>query len=142
MSPVFPWFSLWRVKLVTLKLLNDVMVLVKNEPTACRLIRNLISCAQQYVAAVNLLEAELLLGDAEAAGYTGEIEALDQKRTLAHNGLIDAINICNRHLRSLLGDDMPPGGIYPEPSHISRGNRRAIGDWAGRLVFELFTARR
>lgn len=128
--------------MATLKLLKQVVMLVGNEPTACRLIRNLIGCAQQYVAAVNLLETELLLGDADAAGYAGEMESLDHKRTLAHNALIDAINICNRHLRTVLGDAMPPGGIYPEPSHISTGNRRAIGDWAGRLVGELFMARR
>lgn len=128
--------------MAAVKLFKDVVILVKHEPTACRLIRNLISCAQQYVAAVNLLETELLLGDVEAAGYAAEIEALDHKRTLAHNALIDAVNICNRHLRALLGDKMPPGGIYPEPSHISTGNRRAIGDWAGRLVHELFAARR
>jgi len=124
-----------------LKLIRQVLVLVNNEPIASRLIRDVLRCAEQYVAAVCQMEAELLFADPEGALYREQVQALDQNRTLAHNALLDAINSCNRHLRRLLGDAMPPGGIYPEPAHISAGNRRAIGDWAGRLVEQLFRGR-
>jgi len=33
----------------------------------------------------------------------------------------------------VLDDGMLPGEIYPEASHISTGNRRAIGDCTSRL---------
>lgn len=125
-----------------LELIQKVLQQTKREPVACRLIRDVLLCAQQYVAAVYQMETELLFVDPEGSLYREQVQALDQNRTLAHNALIDAINICNRHLRKLLGESMPPGGIYPEPGHISSGNRRAIGDWAGNVVEALFVARR
>lgn len=125
-----------------LELLKKVLELVEREPVACRLIRDVLRCAEQYVAAVCQMEAELLFADPEGALYREQMQALDQNRTLAHNALLDAINICNRYLRKLLGEAMPPGGIYPDPEHITNANRRAIGNWAGKVVEELFVARR
>lgn len=125
-----------------LELFKKVVALVDREPVACRLIREVLRCAEQYVAAVCQMEAELLFADPEGPLYREQVQALDQNRTLAHNAVIDALNICNRHLRRVLGDAMPAGGIYPDPEHIASANRRAIGDWAGRLVDQLFRTRR
>lgn len=125
-----------------LELIKQVVQQTEGNEVACRLIRDVLRCAEQYVAAVCQMEAELLFANPEGALYREQVQALDQNRSLAHNALIDAINICNRYLRKVLGEAMPPGGIYPEPGHIASGNRRAIGDWAGRLVEALFVARR
>lgn len=125
-----------------LELITKIVQQAERDEVACRLIRDLLRCAEQYVAAVCQMEADLLIADPEGALYREQVQALDQNRSLAHNALIDAINICNRYLRKLLGDAMPSGGIYPEPSHIASGNRRAIGDWAGRVVEQFFRARR
>jgi hypothetical protein len=124
------------------ELIKMALQQAEGDEVACRLIRDVLRCAEQYVAAVCQMETDLLFADPEGALYREQVQALDQNRSLAHNALIDAINICNRYLRKLLGDAMPPGGIYPEPSHIAGGNRRAIGDWAGRVVEQFFRARR
>lgn len=123
-------------------LLKQIITLVADEPVTCRLVRDVLSRVHEYLLAVNEMETELLFADAEGPSYRELVQNLDRNRTSAHNALIDSINICNRQLRKVLGDAMPPGGIYPEPTHISTGNRRAIGDWAGRLVEELFANRR
>lgn len=123
-------------------LVRQIIEQSDREEVLCRLIRDVVRCAGTYVSAVNELELELLCADPTGQQYRDTIENLDRNRTLAHNGLIDSINICNRYLRKLLGDAMPPGGIYPEPDHIANGNRRAIGDWAGKLSNELFCHRR
>lgn len=125
-----------------LSLIKQVIMQASGDVVSCRLIKDVMSNAQGYVAAVCEMEAELLFANPEGPLYREQVQALDQNRTLAHNALIDAINICNRQLRKQLGDSMPPGGIYPEPGHISSGNRRAIGDWAGRIVEQLFCQRR
>lgn len=125
-----------------LELFKKMLGLVEREPFACRLMRDVLRSAEQYVATVCQMEAELLFADPEGALYREQVQALDQNRTLAHNALLDAINICNRYLRKLLGEAMPAGGIYPDPEHIASANRRAIGDWAGRLVEQLFQVRR
>jgi len=125
-----------------LELIKNVVQQVERDEVACRLIRDVLRCAEQYVTAVCQMEAELLFADPEGALYREQVQALDQNRSLAHNALIDAINICNRYLRKQLGDDMPFGGIYPDPEHIASANRRAIGNWAGKVVEKLFVARR
>lgn len=125
-----------------LSLVKQVIMQVSGDVVSCRLIRDVMNKAQGYITAVCEMEAELLFANPEGPLYREQVQALDQNRTLAHNALIDAINICNRQLRKQLGDSMPPGGIYPEPGHISSGNRRAIGDWAGKLVEALFVTRR
>ena len=125
-----------------LELIKQVVQQAAGDEVACRLIRDVLRCAEQYVAAVCQMEADLLFADPEGALYREQVQALDQNRSLAHNALIDVINICNRYLRKLLGDAMPPGGIYPDPEHIASANRRAIGSWAGKVVEGLFVARR
>ena len=126
----------------SLELVRQIKDQVRDDQIACKLIEDLLFRAGEYVAAVSRMETVILCSAEEGSAYREHVQELDRNRTVAHNALIDAINICNRRLRSTLGDAMPPGGIYPEPDHISSANRRAIGDWAGRLVQELFCQRR
>lgn len=121
--------------------LKPLLDCTRHDDTMRLLIKDLLLRATEYVAAVNALECTLLLANHDDATYRDQVQAQDQARTRAHNALIDVINICNRRLRGLLGDAMPAGGIYPDPSHIIAGNRRAIGDWAGRLTHTLFCRR-
>jgi hypothetical protein len=87
------------------------------------------------------MESELLTTVADGEERRTLSERLDRNRTLAHNALIDALNGSSRYLAENY-PDLPPGGIYPEPSPLMDRNRRAIGDWAGRVVTEMFVGRR
>lgn len=119
--------------LYIIKILNDDTVGIK-------LTAEVFQKALNYVNAVNSLEHYLILkGDDK-----DEIKRLDQRRTLAHNALIDAIKIANRYLFTHYGTEViPAGGVYSgDPLHLSKENRKAIGDWAGKLVFEVFMSRR
>jgi hypothetical protein len=96
--------------------------------------------ALNYVNAVNALEYYIIHGGDDQ----DEIQRLDQRRTIAHNSLIDSIKIVNRYLFTNYGVDIiPAGGVYSdEPLHLTTENRRAIGNWAGKLVSEVFDKRR
>jgi hypothetical protein len=114
--------------------------IIAGDATSITLIKEVLIKALNYVNAVNILEHYVMLGGDDQ----DEIQRLDQRRTLAHNALIDSVKITNRYLFSHYGGDIiPVGGIYSDaPLHLSTGNRRAIGDWAGRLVSEVFQSRR
>ena len=107
-----------------------------------KLVGAVLKATAEYVRAVTLMEAELMASTLDGAELRNLTEILDRSRTLAHNALIDALNICTRYLTNNYPDMNPANGIYPEPSHLIERNRRAIGDWAGRIVHELYTTRR
>lgn len=122
-------------------LIRRVMVVVKKDPVATALVLDVIRRSGEYVVEVNLLEAELMKSG-EGEEYRHLTTELDWRRSQCHDALIDAINISCRYLAKNYPDELPPGGIYPEPSHLIERNRRAIGDWAGTVVNGLFAARR
>jgi hypothetical protein len=114
--------------------------IIAGDATSITLIKEVLTKALNYINAVNILEHYVMLeGDDQ-----DEIQRLDQRRTLAHNALIDSVKITNRYLFAHYGTDIiPVGGIYSDdPLHLSTGNRRAIGNWAGKLVSEVFEYRR
>jgi len=107
--------------------------------TGLSLIAAVTNKAADYVSAVTATEAHLLAGG--ALGDEDYIR-LDKVRTLSHNALIDAINICNRYLLGKYRDELPATGIFDGPAEVlQKPDRRAIGDWAGELVAEMFATR-
>ncbi len=120
------------------RILNIIKIL-NNDATSINLTADVLNKALNYINAVNTLEHYVMLGGDDQ----DEIQRLDQRRTLAHNALIDSVNICNRYLLKNYKDAVPPGGVYSDdPLHLSSGNRRAVGNWAGKLVSEVFENRR
>ncbi len=120
------------------RILNIIKILM-NDATGINLIADVLNKTLNYVNAVNILEHYVMLGGDDQ----DEIHRLDQRRTLAHNALIDSVNICNRYLFKNYKDAVPPGGVYSDdPLHLSPENRRAIGNWAGKLVSDVFENRR
>lgn len=118
-----------------------VMAAAKDDPAGTGLVLDVIRRSGEYVVAVNLLEAELMKSG-EGEEHRRQICESDRRRSQCHDTLIDAINISCRYLAKQYPGELPEGGIYPEPAHLIDRNRRAIGDWAGRIVNELFTTRR
>lgn len=121
--------------------IREVLDTIGDDAQGRKLVTQVLQAAADYVRAVTAMEGELLGTLADGEERRQLTERLDRNRTLAHNALIDALNICTRYLGKGY-PDLPPGGIYPEPAHLMDRNRRAIGDWAGRVVTEFFTTRR
>jgi hypothetical protein len=121
--------------------LRRVMAVIKDDPTGTGLVLDVVRRAGEYVAAVNLLEAELMR-PGEGEEYRRRVGDLDRRRSQCHDALIDAVNISCRYLAKSYPGELPPGGLYPDPDHLIGRNRRVIGDWAGALVSGLFSGRR
>lgn len=127
--------------------ITHILYLSKGDPQATDLVMTVILKAAGYVGAVVSQEATLRCSrESSSPEEIRELTArLDRNRTIAHDALIDSINICNRYLsRSPLGSAVSPGGVYSSaPVHLRAPvDRAAIGDWAGTLVNDLFTDRR
>ena len=118
----------------------EILAIIKEDKTATSLIVEVMDKAVNYVEAVYAMETAATV-DKEIPAP--EITTMGQRRTLAHNALIDSIFICNRYLFSHF-ERVPIGGIYSaDPETLSPGtNRRAVGDWAGKLVGDVFNKRR
>lgn len=119
--------------------IKTVLSIVKGNETAERLVAVVLTKAHLYVSAVCALETYLLT----AAGAVDPVERehLGRLRSIAHNSLIDSIAICNRYILERF-EAVPVGGVYDGSILDLRDkNRRAIGDWAGDLVSELFDFR-
>ena len=125
----------------SLKQIRTAILLLKDDPAGSSFVRDVIKRCGEYVSAVNTLEAACLMS-AEGEEYRQQTTELDMRRSQCHDALIDAINISCRYLARHYPGDLPPGGIYPQPSHLLDRNRRAIGDWAGQVVTQLFIKRR
>jgi hypothetical protein len=115
---------------------------MSDDPHGQELVGRALVAAADYVRAVVAMEAGLLTTRAEGEERRSLSEQLDRNRTLAHNALIDALVISSRYCARHHPEDIPAGGVYPDPDHLMDRNRRAIGDWAGRVVDELFRARK
>jgi hypothetical protein len=114
---------------------------MRDDQQGRELMRRALVAAADYVRTVTAMETERLTSSAEGEERRSLTEQLDRNRTLAHNALIDALAISSRHCARHHPEEIPAGGIYPEPADLIDRNRRAIGDWAGRVVDELFRAR-
>lgn len=123
------------------KLLAEVLEMLADDQQGRKLVDHVLIAAAYYVRTVVAMESALLTTLAEGEERRELTEHLDRNRTLAHNALIDSLNICVRYLNIQYPGQCSVGGIYPEPSQLLDRNRRAIGDWAGRIVNELFTSR-
>ncbi|MBA4372243.1 MAG: hypothetical protein C0402_05225 [Thermodesulfovibrio sp.] len=126
--------------------IQKILIKVKDDPQATKLIEGVFSAALRYVTEVYTQSTTLALkrttSDATEIGPLAT--RLDQNRTIAHNALIDSIKICNRYLFTKFGPEViPVGGIYSsDPTHFtSNAYRSHIGDWAGSLVEEVFSNR-
>jgi len=119
--------------------IKTVLSIVKGDETAERFVAVVLTKAHQYVSAVCTLETYLLTAGDSVDPV--ERERLDMLRSIAHNSLIDSIAICNRYILERF-EAVPVGGVYDGSILDLRDkNRRAIGDWAGDLVSELFDFR-
>ena len=123
------------------KRLLQALELIGDDLQGRKLIDQALAAAADYVRAVIAMESGLTTSILEGKELRDLTERLDRNRSLAHNSLIDTLNISARYL-SRTYPECPPGGIYPEPSHLLDRNRRAIGDWAGKIVQEIFIGRR
>ena len=123
------------------KRLHRILLIIGDDATGRQLIGKVLSTAIGYVQAVATMESELLLTLQDEADLRVLTKSLDDRRTAAHNALIDALNSCTRYLVRTC-PECNEYGLYPEPIHLIERNRRAIGDWAGKIVQELFVERR
>ena len=116
--------------------------LIKDDDTAEQLLNNLINTALDYVSIV--VKNDVLLKTQapklENNEYRQYIGSLDEARTKKHNALISALHAFNRYLLENY-DKVSIGGIYTLPSETIH-ERVAVGDWAGRLVYEIFVNRK
>lgn len=102
------------------------------DPELCVCIETMITSAANYVAVVTQMEAIRL----NFSGRTGQdlrasVGSADQKRHTAHDALIADVNLVNR-ICSLYQMD---------PVYTGSGARREYGDFAFRLVQEIFESR-
>lgn len=120
-----------------------IVRLVSDDDIAISLIEKLVESAQRYFTAVTTMEAKL-----KAARFRMEgdeirelTETLDRNRHLAHNALLDNLRIANRYILKEFGEEVPVGGLYSK-SPESIQDRAAVGDWAGELLYALYSARK
>ncbi len=121
--------------------ISEILAVIGDDQNGRKLLLEVITKAGDYVRAVTVMESTLLVTKATGEELREMSTLLDRNRSLAHDALIDSLNISSRYLAKNF-PAAPAGGIYPEPSHLLDRNRRAIGHWAGQLVNELFTERR
>ncbi len=126
----------------------DVLSVVKKDEKACTLIQQVLESAVEYMAAAFHTETRGAMERArgtEGAEYRAVMESLDRAQRRKHDVLIDNLRIANRYLMKTVGkDEIPAGGLYTEnPWHLSEMelDRRAIGDWAGRLILGFYEER-
>jgi hypothetical protein len=119
-----------------------VCELIKGDELAEKLLSSLLDTACEYMQVV--INADVLLRTQglrlEGNEYREFAQKLDENRNRKHNALISALHAFNRYLLKEY-EDAPKGGIYslsPETIH----DRVAVGDWAGRLVYEIFVNRK
>jgi hypothetical protein len=120
--------------------INELCAQLGDDQNGRKLLLDVMLKAADYVRAVSVMEATLLVSNAEGKEHRDMAALLDRNRSLAHDALIDSLNISCRYLAKHY-PEVPAGGIYPEPTHLLERNRRAIGDWAGKIVNELFVNR-
>lgn len=123
-----------------IKIIHMALIELKNDDRGTMLVLDVIKRCGEYVSAVVALEAGYHM-TAEGEDYRQKMTDLDRRRSQCHDALIDAIIICCRYLITHYSGKFPDGGIYPDPTHLLEINRRAIGDWAGRISNSLFLSR-
>jgi hypothetical protein len=116
--------------------------LIKGDDTAEQLLNNFINTALDYVGIVvkNDFHLKIQAPKLDNNEYREYIHSLDETRSRKHNALISALHSFNRYLLENY-DNAPIGGIYSLPPETIH-DRVAVGDWAGRLVFEIFINRK
>lgn len=124
-----------------------VTSLVRDDVNALSVIDKAMNSAFEYVAAVYSMERTLSTARHRLEGEDLRqlTESLDLMRKRKHDLLIDDLRICNRYVIKTFGKVIPEGGVYSgDPWDLSEGNvkRLAIGDWAGKLVYQFFAERK
>lgn len=127
--------------------LQLVTNIVRDDETAISLIEKATNSAFEYVSAVYSMERTLATQRHRLEGEAIRqlTESLDSMRKRKHDLLIDDIRIANRYIFKTFGQDIPEGGIYSgDPWDLTEGNvkRVAVGDWAGKLVYQYFDDRK
>jgi hypothetical protein len=116
--------------------------LIKGDDIAEQLLNNLTNVACEYIHVV--VNADMLLRTQalrlEGEEYRQYVQSLDENRNRKHNALISALHAFNRYLLKEY-EDAPKGGIYSLSPDTIR-DRVAVGDWAGRFVYEIFVNRK
>lgn len=116
--------------------------LIKDDELSEKLLANLLDTACEYMQVV--INADFLLRTQalrlEGDEYREFAQKLDENRNRKHNALISALHAFNRYLLKEY-EDAPKGGIYSLSPDTIR-DRVAVGDWAGRLVYEIFINRK
>lgn len=114
-----------------LKQINTLVTFCDEDECEC--IEEMIISAANYVQAVTEMECKAL-NFAKRSGddFRSTVSAADSRRTNVHNGLISNVNIVNRICAM---HDLPE--LY-----TGSDQRREYGDFAQKLVHEIFTQRR
>jgi len=120
--------------------IRNTLTVLKADGTGTGLVLDVLKRCGEYVSAVVALEAGYLM-IADGDDYRQTIQGLDRRRSQCHDALIDAVIISCRYLNKNYPGSVPDGGIYPDPTHLLERNRRAIGDWAGKISNALFLNR-
>ena len=114
-----------------LKQINALVQLCDEDECEC--IEEMIISSANYVQTVTEMECKAL-NFAKRSGddFRSIVSASDSRRTNVHNGLISNVNIVNRICTMHDLPELYTGGI----------ERREYGDFAQKLVNEIFTQRR
>ncbi|MFA7483902.1 MAG: DUF3232 domain-containing protein [Vulcanimicrobiota bacterium] len=127
----------------TLERFERIVRLAGEDSVAISLIEKLVESAERYFTTVTSMEARLKMARLRLEGeeLRDLAETLDRNRRLAHNALIDNLTIANRYLLKEFGEEIPVGGIFSKNPEAIR-DRAAVGDWAGELLYALYTQRK
>ena len=123
-----------------IKIIHTALIELKNDDRGTMQVLDVVKRCGEYVSVVVAHEAGYHM-TAEGEDYRQKMLNLDKRRSQSHDALIDAIIICCRYLKKHYPGKFPDGGIYPDPTHLLERNRRAIGDWAGRISNAMFLSR-
>ena len=125
--------------------LMAILEIIDGDEKAIKLIDETLKSIFQYVERIYRMEISMQMNRFRLEGedYRQATQALDQARTRAHDALISNLTACNRYLFQNFEDEIPTGGICNiDPAVLQAGGRKAIGDWAIELEYEIINNRR
>ena len=130
----------------TMRRYKEAIKIIAKDEVAVRLLEGLIEAASRYFERVIQMENRLATARFRLEGeeLRALAEDLDRSRKFAHDALISDLHIFNRYLVKEHGVKLAAvgiqGGIFPKPEAIR--DRIAIADWAGELLYGIYSERK
>lgn len=122
---------------------NQIIEIIKQDEVAISLLEKLVESAERYFGAVVNMETRLKTARFRMEGdqLRDFIQTLDRNRHQAHEALISNLHIFNRYAIKEYGEKVPVGGLFSKPPEAIR-DRIAVADWAGELLYMLYSERK